>query len=118
MLQARAPEKPRSFGEKVMSAKPKMRRWTDPRDWRAWQVLYAPGVEEDPPSVRHQRERLVFRGDQGDFHAPAPYGWDLESLSESDLQGLLDQARAAAAELHRTAGWGIPSHDGGEPGEE
>jgi hypothetical protein len=91
-----------------MAVGPKMRRWTDKRDRSAWQVLYAPGVEEDPPAVRHLREGLVFRGDQGDFHAPAPYGWDLASLSEGDLEGLLDQARAAAAELHRTAGWGEP----------
>ena len=99
-----------------MAAGPKMRRWTDKRDRTPWQVLYAPGVEEDPPAVRHQREGLVFRGDPGDFHAPAPYGWDLESLSESDLEGLLDQARAAAEKLHRTAGWGLPPENEPEEG--
>jgi hypothetical protein len=88
-----------------------MRRWTDPRDRTAWQVIYAPPMAEDPPSVRLEREGLVFRGDAGDFRAPAPYGWDLESLTEGDLQGLLDQARTAAEELHRTAGWGLPEEE-------
>jgi hypothetical protein len=94
--------------------KPKMRRWTDPRDRTAWQVIYEPPTAEDRPSVRLEREGLVFRGDAGDFHAPAPYGWDLESLTEGDLQGLLDQARSAAQELHRTAGWGLPASEPAE----
>lgn len=90
-----------------MSAPAKLRRWTDARDGSAWEVLFAPGVEEDTPAVRHLREGLVFRGPQGEaLHAPAPFGWDLESLSEGDLQGLLDQARQAKRLAHREAGWG------------
>jgi hypothetical protein len=91
-----------------------MRRWTDPRDRTAWQVIYEPPTAEDRPSVRLEREGLVFRGDAGDFHGPAPYGWDLENLTEGDLQGLLDQARFAAEELHRTAGWGLPASEASE----
>jgi hypothetical protein len=100
-----------------MAAMPKMRRWTDPRDRTRWQVIYSPGVEEDPPAVRHTREGLIFRSDSGAFHAPAPYGWDLRDLTDGDLQGLLDQARQAREEMHRTAGWGDPTADEGEDGE-
>jgi hypothetical protein len=78
-------------------------------------VIYAPGVEEDPPAVRHGRQGLIFRSESGDFRAPAPYGWDLESLSERDLEGLLDQAREERARVHRTAGWGSePQGEGQE----
>ena len=101
-----------------MESTPRMRRWTDPRDRSRWQVIYAPGVGEDTPAVRHTREGLIFRGDAGDFHAPSPYGWDLESLSESDLQGLLDQARELHEQIHRTAGWGLPAPEGASEREE
>jgi hypothetical protein len=101
-----------------------MRRWTDARDKTPWQVIYAPGVEEDPPAVRLGRQGLIFRGESGDFHAPAPYGWNLESLTEGDLEGLLDQARAEQTRVHRTAGWGVREDEGersegdeGAPGE-
>ena len=94
-----------------MGARPKMRRWTDARDRAAWQVLYVPPTAEDPASVRAGREGLVFHGEDGDFQAPAPYGWDLESLTDGDLQGLLDQARTAAQERRRTGGWGVQPDD-------
>jgi hypothetical protein len=97
-----------------MAAMPRMRRWTDPRDRTRWQVIYAPPVEMDPPAVRTVREGLIFRNESGDLHAPAPYGWDLESLTDGDLEGLLDQARAARAEIHRTAGWGPAPGEEGE----
>ena len=100
-----------------MAAMPKMRRWTDPRDRTAWQVIYSPGVEEDRPAVRHAREGLIFRSDSGDFHAPAPYGWDLQTLTDGDLQGLLDLARETQEEIHRTAGWGIPAEEDAGEGE-
>ena len=90
-----------------MTAQPKLRRWTDARDGSHWEVLFVPGVEEDPPAVRHVREGLLFRGENGAYHAPSPYGWDLENLKDADLQGLLDQARAAKAHTHAHAGWGV-----------
>src|SRR5687768_17287578 len=108
MLQPHPRKTDEISGEVTMAAMPKMRRWTDPRDKTPWQVIYAPGVEEDRPAVRHAREGLIFRSEAGDFHAPSPYGWDLEDLTESDLQGLLDQAREQREEMHRTAGWGVP----------
>ena len=100
-----------------MAAKTRMRHWTDPRDRSAWQVIYEPPTSEDTPAVRLGREGLVFRGERRDFHAPSPYGWDLESLTEGDLQGLLDQARSAAEELHRTSGWGAPAPERDADGE-
>jgi hypothetical protein len=100
-----------------MAAIPRMRRWTDSRDRTPWQVIYSPGVELDTPAVRNAREGLIFRSESGDLHAPAPYGWDLESLTDRDLQGLLDQARETQAEIHRTAGWGTPQDEQGEVGE-
>jgi len=108
-----------------MSARPHMRRWTDRRDGREWRILYEPGVEEDPPTVRYAREALVFEGEGGPIRAPAAYGSDLADLSDPDLQGLLDQAREAKAERHASAGWGTApaSAEGegagdGEEGEE
>lgn len=101
-----------------MTTIPWMRRWIDPRDGAEWELVFAPGVEEDPPAVRHLREGLIFRGEAGAFHAPAIYGWDLEDLTDGDLQGLLDQARSAKRRAHSTAGWGsVPSADEG-PAEE
>lgn len=100
---------------------PRMRRWTDPRDGSEWEIVFAPGVEEDPPAVRHMREGLVFRGAAGDLRAPSPYGSDLEDLTEADLQGLLDQAREEREQRHRSAGWGTapPPDDAAKaPGEE
>jgi hypothetical protein len=76
-----------------MAAMPRARRWTDPRDGSEWEIVFAPGVEEDTPAVRNMRRGILFRGEQGEYHAPAAYGWDLEGLTEPDLQGLLDQAR-------------------------
>jgi hypothetical protein len=82
-----------------MSVEPRMRRWTDRRDGRAWRILYAPGVEEDTPAVRHARSALVFEeereGGGVPLRAPAVYGSDLVDLSDGDLQGLIDQAREA-----------------------
>jgi hypothetical protein len=89
-----------------MAEPPRMRRWTDPRDGALWEVLFVPGVEEDPPPVRHAREGLLFRGEGGEFHSPSPYGWDLEALTDQDLGGLLDQARQEKARAHEAAGWG------------
>jgi len=82
-----------------MNAIPFMRRWTDARDGTVWDVVFSPGVEEDTPAVRQLREGLTFRGSGvGDeFRTPSPYRWDLESLTDADLQGLLDQAREARA---------------------
>ena len=77
-------------------------------------TVLAGTVELDPPAVRNVREGLIFRSESGDLHAPAPYGWDLESLTDGDLQGLLDQARSARAELHRSAGWGAADEEEGE----
>ena len=88
---------------------PLMRRWIDPRDDELWEVVYAPGVEEDPPTVRHAREGLIFRGRAGRFHAPAIYGSDLGDLTDADLRGLLDQAREEKARVHAHAGWGAGS---------
>jgi hypothetical protein len=87
-------------------AEPRMRIWTDARDGARWAIVFVPGVEEDPPSVRYVREGLLFRGAAGEFHAPSPYGSDLEYLTDEDLAGLLDQAREARARIHKMAGWG------------
>jgi len=82
-----------------VSAIPFMRRWTDARDGTVWDVVFSPGVEEDTPAVRQLREGLTFRGAGigEEFRTPSPYRWDLESLTDADLQGLLDQAREARA---------------------
>ena len=89
-----------------MAAKPHMRRWTDARDGKGWNVVFEPGVEEDPPTVRYARESLVFEGEGGPLHAPAVYGSDLQDLTDRDLQGLLDQAKKRRERERRTAGWG------------
>lgn len=101
-----------------MTTVPLMRRWRDSRDDRTWEVLYSPGVEEDPPAVRHLREGLVFRAEGEEYHSPAPFGWDLEGLADADLQGLLDQAREARERARASAGWGAPSGPEGEAPEE
>lgn len=75
------------------------RIWTDPRDDREWTVTYNPGVELARPRERAMRSRMIFESEGGQrFHTDAVYGGDLESLSDEDLQGLLDQAREAGAE--------------------
>jgi hypothetical protein len=84
----------------------KSKSWTDPRDGKTWEVVFAPGVEEDAPAVRQLREGLVFRSDGVELHAPSPYGWDIEDLTEADLQGLLDQAKVERARMEAGAGWG------------
>lgn len=101
-----------------MAAEPRMRRWKDPRDGKAWRIIYRPGVEEDPPTVRQLREELVFEGEDeggaeagpaalgGHLHAPAVYGSHLEGLTDRDLQGLLDQARSERRMERKTSGWG------------
>jgi hypothetical protein len=69
------------------------RRWTDPRDGTEWEIHYNPPVELDTKRVRDFRERLMFRSGDGAWDVPAVYGSDLETLTDADLQGLLDQAR-------------------------
>lgn len=74
------------------------RAWTDPRDGREWIITHNPAVELARPKERQQRSRLVFETDEGArLHTDAIFGSDLESLTDADLQGLLDQAREAAS---------------------
>lgn len=68
------------------------RSWKD-RDGTEWEVAYNPGVELDTRRDRAFRERIVFRGPEAEYHAPAAFGSDLEAMGDRDLQGLLDQAR-------------------------
>ena len=97
-----------------MAARPLMRRWTDGRDGREWRILYEPGVEEDPPTVRYAREALVFEGEEGPFRTPAVFGSDLAGLTDADLQGLLDQARGSREERRRRAGRGSAEPPAGD----
>ena len=73
-------------------ANSRSRRWAD-RDGTEWEILYDPGVELDTPRDRAFRKRIVFRAGEKRFHAPAAYGSDLDTLSDADLQGMLDAAR-------------------------
>jgi len=98
-----------------MTVEPRMRRWVDARDDSRWDVVFAPGVEEDPPPVRHLRGGLIFRGEGGRFRAPAVYGSDLEDLTDVDLQGLLDQARQRKETEHGSSGWGAARAREAEP---
>lgn len=74
------------------------RRWTDPRDGTEWEIVHNPPVELDTRRVGSFRSRVIFREHDGEasFSAPSAYGTDLETLTDADLQGLLDQAREAA----------------------
>ena len=72
------------------------REWTD-RDGDRWTVVYNPGVELDTRRDQAFRKRIVFRREEEEFHAPAAFGSDLEALGDTDLQGLLDQARKEQA---------------------
>lgn len=70
------------------------RRWTDTRDGRRWTITHNPAVELARPKERALRSRIVFESEDGEkLHAEAVYGTALATLSEADLQGLLDQAR-------------------------
>jgi hypothetical protein len=89
-----------------MSMHGRSRSWTDPRDGKNWEIVFAPGVEEDAPAVRHMREGLVFKSDGVELHAPSPFGSDIEDLTEGDLEGLLDQAKVERARMDATGGWG------------
>jgi hypothetical protein len=81
-------------------AEPRSRRWTDPRDGSEWEILHNPPVELDTRRVGSFRSRVIFREYDGEasYSAPSAYGSDLETLTDDDLQGLLDQAREAARE--------------------
>ncbi len=81
------------------------RSWTDPRDGTEWEISYNPGVELARPEERAQRSRLVFESGGERHHADAVYGGDLESLTDEDLQGLLDQARGRE-ESSKDTPWG------------
>lgn len=72
------------------------RRWTDPRDGREWTIRFNPGVELARPRERSFRSRLIFESGDERYHTGSVYGADLESLTDRDLEGLLDQARRSA----------------------
>ena len=80
---------------------PLNRRWTDPRDGTEWELIYEPGVEEDEPEVRSFREGIRFRSGDDELKVPAVFGADLHTLTDRDLEGLLDQAREAATRRAR-----------------
>ena len=82
-------------------AHPKCRHWTDPRDGTEWELVWEPGVEEDDPEVRRMREGIRLISADEELKIPAVYGWDLNALSDHDLEGLLDQARARASPRSR-----------------
>lgn len=69
------------------------RSWTDARDGREWEIRYEPPVELDNRRVRRFRERLVLKSGEETLTAPAVFGSDVETLTDDDLRGLLDQAR-------------------------
>lgn len=81
------------------------RRWTD-REGGEWEVVFNPSVELDTQRDRTFRERILFRGAEGEYHAPAVFGSDLSTLSDDDLQGLLEQAREAQSD--RGSAWSSP----------
>lgn len=74
------------------------RSWTDRRDGREWEVLYEPPVELDNRRVRAFRERLLLRSGDETLAVPAVYGADLATLTDGDLEGLLDQARRSTGD--------------------
>jgi len=74
---------------------PKSRIWTDPRDVTEWELVYEPPVEEDEPEVRRFRAGIRFLTSHIELKVPAVFGSDLHTLTDTDLQGLLDQARRA-----------------------
>lgn len=80
----------------VRMIRKRRRSWTDDRDGREWEILYEPPVELDNRRVRRFRERLVLRSGEETLVAPAIYGSDLDTLTEADLRGLLDEARSEA----------------------
>lgn len=73
------------------------RSWNDPRTGRRWTVVHNPGVELARPRERTFRSRIVFESEDGDYsyRADAVFGTDLATLTDGDLEGLLDQAREA-----------------------
>ena len=75
---------------------PRNRIRTDPRDGTEWELVYEPPVEEDEPEVRRYRAGIRFLSRHTELKVPAVFGSDLHTLSDADLQGLLDQARKAA----------------------
>lgn len=80
------------------------RTWTDPRDGREWTITHNPAMELARPKERAFRSRLVFESDHGErLHTEAVFGSGLGSLTDDDLQGLLDQAREASGEGN--GGW-------------
>jgi hypothetical protein len=81
------------------------RTWTDSRDGTEWRITYNPGVELARPEERARRSRLIFEGGGERHHTDAVYGGGLETLTDEDLQGLLDQARAREEAENETA-WG------------
>lgn len=89
------------------------RTWTDPRDGTEWTVTYNPAVELARPEERVRRSRIVFEAGDRRLRADAVYGSGLETLTDQDLQGLLDQAREARDEGEETP-WGTEEEAPGE----
>jgi hypothetical protein len=75
-------------------AVPLSRRWTDARDGKEWDLVWEPGVEEDDPGTRRMREGIRLVSGDDELKIPAVFGSDLNALTDHDLEGLLDQARA------------------------
>lgn len=80
------------------------RRWTDPRDGREWTIAFNPGVELSRPRERAFRSRIIFESRDERYHTGSVYGADLETLTDRDLEGLLDQARRTADPGERPEG--------------
>lgn len=79
------------------------RRWTDARDGREWSISHNPVVELARPRERALRSRMIFESGGERLQTEAVYGTDLQTLTDGDLEGLLDQARSAAAD--EEGGW-------------
>lgn len=72
------------------------RVWNDPRTGRRWTIVHNPGVELSTPRERRFRSRILFESERGErLHTDAVFGTDLATLTDGDLEGLLDQAREA-----------------------
>lgn len=89
------------------------RTWTDPRDGTEWTVTYNPAVELARPEERVRRSRIVFEAGDRRLHADAVYGSGLDTLTDDDLQGLLDRARAVRSEEDETP-WGAEEEAPGD----
>ncbi|HZD06504.1 MAG TPA: hypothetical protein VE173_16445 [Longimicrobiales bacterium] len=92
-------------------ARLRSRRWTD-RDGTEWEIVHEPPVELDNLRVRRLRERLVLLSGREKLQVPAAYGADLTSLTDGDLQGLLDQAREGREARGSASPWEIARRKG------